>query len=364
MNSADLSVILPNYNHARYLPRSLTAIFDQSVQPREVIVLDDASTDDSVAIIEAFAKRHSTLRLVRNPANCGVVANMNRGLELASGRYLATCAADDFTLPGFFEKTIAMLERHPAAGLCFANDAFQIGDDGPLQSNPGNWPTVAAFHDADSVCRHLRHTIAGHATVYRTQSLRDAGGFDPALEWYCDWFVNLTLAFRHGACHIPEALAVRVVLDRNYSANAKPGPKHIEALKRFFDCITSPALADVGPLFRRNGAVTFFGTDVIRAAAARSDVWRSETLGLLNGFTDEQYREALEDSDETVREIAAFFLGPFWRQREQERQRHEAELAAAKNELEALRKKAPPDGAAQKLKWIAKLAMNRLRRAG
>jgi glycosyltransferase involved in cell wall biosynthesis len=364
MNTADLTVLLPNYNHARYLPRSLDAIFAQSVQPREVIVIDDASTDNSIAVLEEFAKRHPLLRVLRNEQNRGVIFTMNRGLELTRTRWLITAAADDYTLPGFHEKSMAMLERHPLAGLSFASDAFQFGDDGEVHANRAGWPEKPAFYEPEGVSRYLRHTIAGHACVYRVQALRDAGGFDPDLAWYCDWFVNLTLAFRHGAVHIPEALAVRVLLDINYSAAAKPGARHIEVLKTFFDRIASPAFADVAPYFRKNGALTFFGTDVIRAAASRPDLWQPDILGFLNGFTREQYRDLLDDPDPTVRQVASFFLGPFWHTEEERRREAEAAVAALRDELESTKRRLPPNGAAAKLKWLASLAVKRLREAG
>lgn len=362
MQTADLTVVMPNYNHARYLPRSLGAIFAQSLQPREVLVLDDASTDDSIAVIESFARRHSALRLVKNESNCGVVATMNRGLELVRTRYAAYSAADDYVLPGFFEKTVSLLERHPKAGLAFGFDAFQFGDEGRPEPNPDGWPAEARYYSPDEVCRYLRHTIAGHTTIYRVDALRQVGGFDPALAWYCDWFAGLTVAFRHGACHIAEPLAIRVLMDENYSMNARRcGAKNVAALQSFFERIGSPSHADVAPLFRRNGAATYFGPDLLRAAAARSDSWEPHILGFLNGFTREQYRDLLDDPDPRVRELAEFFLGPFWRVQEEKRI---GELQRLQDELEDAKRRIPPPGARGKLKWLAGLVTKRFRRAG
>src|SRR5256884_7474545 len=113
-----LSVIIPNYNHARFLPNCLEAILRQSEQPFEIIVIDDASTDNSVEVIEAFTKRNPIIRFYRNEQNRGVVSGMNRGLELARGDYVYYAAADDQVLPGFFEKSLRLLNEHPQAALC------------------------------------------------------------------------------------------------------------------------------------------------------------------------------------------------------------------------------------------------------
>ena len=113
-----LSVLFPNYNHARFLPESLGAFLAQSYRPVEIIIIDDASTDNSVEVIETFARREPRLRLIRNERNMGVVPNMNRLVEMASGDYVYLSAADDKVLPGFFEKSMALLSQYPQAGLC------------------------------------------------------------------------------------------------------------------------------------------------------------------------------------------------------------------------------------------------------
>ena len=89
VRSPTLSVVLPNYNHARYLESALVAHLNQSALPLEIIVVDDASTDESRTIVKRLAARHPIVRLVAMPVNGGVNAAMNRGLaEAAASRYL------------------------------------------------------------------------------------------------------------------------------------------------------------------------------------------------------------------------------------------------------------------------------------
>lgn len=79
ITNARLSVVVPNYNHAQYLPEALNAILNQSCRPMEVIVIDDCSTDNSVEVIEAFIRMDPIIRLYRNERNRGVNFSMNRG---------------------------------------------------------------------------------------------------------------------------------------------------------------------------------------------------------------------------------------------------------------------------------------------
>lgn len=360
MSTADLSVVMPNFNHARFLPRALDAILSQSLAAREVLVLDDASTDDSVHAINGYARKHGTIRLVRNERNLGVVGTMNRGLGLANSTYVLFAAADDYILPGFFEKVFAQFAAHPQAGLCTALDSYQQGEAGTVQSNSiTSWGDTARHYAPYELVRTFRHTIPGHATVCRHDALVSQGGFHPELRWYCDWFAFLVVAFRHGACQVPEMLAVRVLMDENYSASAKPGDANVQVLGKFLELMTSCEYRDVAPAFRRNGAAAIFGTDLIRAAARRSDCWHPDVLGFLNGFTSEQYETLAEDPDPTVKEIAALFLGPV-----RTRMAREAERLRTQRELDAVKRMVPPCGLRGKAHWLAKVLRKRLLRAG
>src|SRR5262245_31118099 len=90
-----ISVVLPNYNHARFLPRSLTCLLRQTRPADEVIVIDDGSTDDSLAVIGEFARREPRVRVLRNEKNSGVVATLNRGLAEARGELVFLASSDD-----------------------------------------------------------------------------------------------------------------------------------------------------------------------------------------------------------------------------------------------------------------------------
>jgi len=121
MTTSSISVVLPNYNHAQYIAGQLSALVSQSVRPLEIIVIDDCSTDESVGVIEEFARRDSIVRLIRHERNMGVVATLNRGLKEARGEYFYGGAADDLVGPGLIECTERMIARYPEAGVYFGN---------------------------------------------------------------------------------------------------------------------------------------------------------------------------------------------------------------------------------------------------
>src|SRR4051812_5391866 len=117
MAAPRISVVIPNYNHAHFLPRCLDAVLNQPVPPFEILVLDDASTDNSLAVLKAYADQHPLITVHRNEKNLGVCRTMNRGTELARGDYVLFPAADDQVKPGLFQHAAQMLAAHPEAGV-------------------------------------------------------------------------------------------------------------------------------------------------------------------------------------------------------------------------------------------------------
>ena len=133
MKLPSFSVTVQNFNHARHLPKCLDSVLQQSLQPSEILVLDDASTDNSVEVIKGYERKHSHLRLIQNECNLGAVGNVNRAVELAREDYIFSSAADDTIAPGFFEKSLGLLGPHPQAGL-----SCTIGDWRELDTGV-NW---------------------------------------------------------------------------------------------------------------------------------------------------------------------------------------------------------------------------------
>lgn len=324
--TADLSVVLPTYNHAHYLPRALQALVTQSVRPAEIIVVNDASTDETPAILEAFARDFPEVKVITNPVNRRTNESVRIGLAHAHGKYIFCVASDDYVLPGFVEKMVGAMEAFPQAGLCFAYFSIVDGRTGEIRPNASGWCTQPRYFPPDEIEKRIGHgSIPGHATILKRSSFEAAGGFLADLEWHSDWFLSLVVAFREGLCHVPETLSLLTDMPQTYSGHGMRSERQTAVLNAVFDRLSSRAYADVAPSFRRSGVLGVFGLPVLRAAAGRADLWSKETLGLLNGFRPEDYEALLDDPEPRVREVAALFLGPFWREARERRARELAE---------------------------------------
>lgn len=99
LNSCDVSVVIPCFNAEDYLPDALTSIICQLTQPREIIVVDDGSTDRSAEVAEKFGAR-----VIKNPSNMGIGYSRQRGAENAVGKYVGFLSADDVYHLGFLEE--------------------------------------------------------------------------------------------------------------------------------------------------------------------------------------------------------------------------------------------------------------------
>ncbi len=113
-----VSVIMPVFNGEKYLREALDSILHQSLSDFEFIIVDDASTDGSAAILDEFGRGSGSIRMDRNAENLGLPGTLNRLLELAAGEFIARMDQDDVSRPGRLERQVQFMQSHPEVGVC------------------------------------------------------------------------------------------------------------------------------------------------------------------------------------------------------------------------------------------------------
>jgi len=227
-DSKRLCVVLPNYNHGRCIARALRALVDHERPPDEIIVVDDASTDDSLATIGKFGPSAVPIRVLVNERNLGVAWSLQRGLQASQAHYVYFAAADDWVLPGFFSLAVEMLEKHPDAGL-FCGDAILL--DAETNGFYGYRPVVRPLYRAGSATReqalHLLRTADNWILTGSAMFLRDAliaeGGFDADLASFADGFLARKIALKRGFCYAPTVVAAWCVSKDSVSRRTAVG---------------------------------------------------------------------------------------------------------------------------------------------
>jgi len=116
VNAPAVSVVMPVYNGEKYLRESIDSILNQTYTDYEFIIVNDGSNDKTEEIILSY--NDNRIRYIKNEKNLQIVKSLNRGIELAKGRYIARMDADDISLPRRFEKQITFMENNLEIGVC------------------------------------------------------------------------------------------------------------------------------------------------------------------------------------------------------------------------------------------------------
>lgn len=265
-----ISIVLPNYNHARELSVSLAAVTAQTHQADEIVVVDDGSSDDSLEVIAAFSALHPNLRLIKHELRQGVAAAVNRGVREAKSDYVVLASADERISPDCCEAFANAIAQFPQARLAVSKftewfpqtGVFRLGQDDEcdlwfLNGGGAEWVSPSRFHDLLAKA-HVRLSV--NSAMFERKLLLELGPFDPALRWHSDWFAIYAVAFRHGFCAIPRTLSWFRVEEKSYSsrgaANTNDQRAVIEALYAKLDM---PEFADMrGALMRSPSAMSPF----------------------------------------------------------------------------------------------------------
>ncbi|MEM9209916.1 MAG: glycosyltransferase family 2 protein [Pseudomonadota bacterium] len=253
-----LSVVIPNFNHGKYLERCVAGHLVGRHRPLEIILVDDHSTDDSVAVASAICARHDLVRLLKRTERGGPNIAVCDGLAAAQGKYVSFAAADDSVEPDFASSAISTLEEHPQAALCFYDPSSFMDGTGQKIQVPLALSDGPAFFSPDAfeaILKRNYFTISSNTVVYRTDAIREIGGFRAELALYADWMANLVLAFRHGACYRPEAKAHFRISPGSYSGSkGRSAAREYDLLFKYLDVLKAD-YSDVRARFRNAGAI-------------------------------------------------------------------------------------------------------------
>lgn len=150
-----VSVVVPNYNHARFLRARIEGILGQTFQDFEIILLDDGSTDDSVSLLRSYAQHPKVAHVVINKHNTGsACAQWARGIELAAGEFIWIAESDDLADPRLLEVLCDSLRQYPNAVLAYSRSVY-IDETGQQLA----YPAVAPHAPEDTLGRFF--TITG-----------------------------------------------------------------------------------------------------------------------------------------------------------------------------------------------------------
>ncbi|MDR1544414.1 MAG: glycosyltransferase family 2 protein [Prevotellaceae bacterium] len=117
-NTPKISILMPCFNVEKYVAEAIESMLNQTFGNFELLILDDCSTDRTAEIVKSFADKRIVYH--KNETNLGLSENLNVGIRLAKGEYIARMDGDDISVPERLEKQAAVLEKHPEIDICGA----------------------------------------------------------------------------------------------------------------------------------------------------------------------------------------------------------------------------------------------------
>lgn len=184
-----VSVLMPTYNQAAFLPESIESVIAQTYPNWELVVVDDGSTDATPDVLAGFAARDPRVKPSRQP-NGGVARTLNAALDRAVGDYICWLSSDDLWVPEKLERQLAVFARDPDLALAYSE--YEVIDEHGqfLRNIPG-----LQFHGDEALFQLIRQNYINGCTVMIPRRVFDeVGPFDPDLKYAQDYDMWLRIA--------------------------------------------------------------------------------------------------------------------------------------------------------------------------
>jgi cellulose synthase/poly-beta-1,6-N-acetylglucosamine synthase-like glycosyltransferase len=182
-----VSIIIPCFNYGHYLPQSVgSALAQHDVEP-EVIIVDDASTDDSAQIAARYARSDGRVSVVAHSANTGHVQAFNDGLREATGEFIVRLDADDLLTPGSAGRAVALFDAFPEVGLVYGHPLhFTTAEPPAARTVDRGWHVWSGADWVARRCARGVNCITTPEAVIRASVMRSVGGLNTALHFAQD----------------------------------------------------------------------------------------------------------------------------------------------------------------------------------
>lgn len=189
-----VSICIPAYNNEKDIKQTILSLLKQTYKNIEIVVVDDASTDSTAALVESL--KDERIHLYRNEKNLGMAGNWNHCVELSRGEYVKLICADDRLVPESIEVEIKAMKEDPDIVMTI-NDSIMINRDGKKLGVFGRYPKKGIL-DGRSLARKsmIYNNYFGmpSAVMFRKHIFEQAGGFDPAFRYILDFDLWMSMA--------------------------------------------------------------------------------------------------------------------------------------------------------------------------
>jgi glycosyltransferase involved in cell wall biosynthesis len=194
-----IDVAIPNYQYGRYLRECVESVLSQGVPELRVLIIDNASTDNSAEVAQQLAADDARVHFVRHRANLGHHASFNEAIDWAAADSFLLLCADDKLAPGALSRYLPLFDQNPQVNLAFGRSAT-LGPTMAVESeaSPVRWTVSPARSLLDRFCRMGTSCICSCAAVVRTSTMKQVGHFRSTLPYTDDFEFWMRVALSEG----------------------------------------------------------------------------------------------------------------------------------------------------------------------
>ncbi len=228
MTIPTVSVVIPTYNRAHVVGQAIKSVLHQTFQDFEIIVVDDASADNTEEVVKGFGDPR--IHYLRHKQNYGAPQARNSGAEIAQGEYLAFLDSDDLWYPKFLEQQlVALMDLPPTVGMSCCNMMQKMGDSGRVMG-PGKRSLTfdENLTHADGIC--------ASSFLVRRVAFHEIGGFDVQFSSFQDFDFLLRMAAKYRIQSIDDVLFEYRLGDDSISRNMASKAKGFERIINTYEC--------------------------------------------------------------------------------------------------------------------------------
>lgn len=182
---AKLDIVVPCYRYGCFLPQCVSSILSQSMTDFRVLIIDDASPDDSGAVAKALARSDPRVETVLHPVNQGHIATYNEGIEWAASPYFLSLSADDFLAPGALQRAVDIMDARTDVvltyGACIETHGGEPGAIPAPPADAADWIVRPGPDFIVETCDTVRNNVPTPTAIVRTEVQKAIGGYLPAL---------------------------------------------------------------------------------------------------------------------------------------------------------------------------------------